>query len=84
MTRVLLHYWAGAKAAAGVETEAFDAETITAALALAAGSRQDPRFDSVIAGSTLLVDGRALHDHDRHSRLEADVTVEVLPPFAGG
>lgn len=83
MTQVHLHYWAGARAAAGVETEAFTADTITAAIDLAAG-RRDPRFAAVIAGSTLLVDGRALRDPDRRRRLDADVTVEVLPPFAGG
>ncbi len=83
MTQVLLHYWAGARAAAGVETEAFTADTIAAALDLAAGGR-DARFAAVVAGSALLVDGRAVRDADRDQRLDADVTVEVLPPFAGG
>ena len=84
MTQVLLHYWAGARAAAGVESESFTAGTIGSALDLAAGARSDPRFASVIAGSTLLVDGRALHEADRHRPLQGDVIVEVLPPFAGG
>jgi sulfur-carrier protein len=84
MTQVLLHYWAGARAAAGVETETFTADTIAAALELASESRDDPRFVKVLAGSTLLVDGRALHDEDQHLQLSADVTVEILPPFAGG
>ena len=84
MTTVLLHYWAGARAAAGVETEAFAAPTIAAALQQAADSRADPRFAQVLAGSSLLVDGRTLHEEDRQRALEGDVTVEVLPPFAGG
>ena len=84
MTQVLLHYWAGARAAAGVEQEAFDADTIRSALKLAAGARGDARFARILAGSTLLIDGRALHDDDQDRHLDTDVTVEVLPPFAGG
>ncbi|QDP98225.1 MoaD/ThiS family protein [Microlunatus elymi] len=83
MTQVLLHYWAGARAAAGVEQESFTADDIATALELAADSR-DARFAQILAGSTLLTDGRALHDDDRRRRLDTDVTVEVLPPFAGG
>lgn len=82
-TRVCLHYWAGARAAAGVEQESYQATTIAEALAAAAASR-DARFAKILAGSTLLVDGRALHPADRDQLLEADVTIEVLPPFAGG
>ncbi|HEY9293078.1 MAG TPA: MoaD/ThiS family protein [Microlunatus sp.] len=84
MTQVLLHYWAGARAAAGVQQEAFAADTVAGALKLAADARGDARFAQILAGSTLLLDGRALHDEDQHRHLDGDVTVEVLPPFAGG
>jgi molybdopterin converting factor small subunit len=84
MTQVQLHYWAGARAAAGVETEVFTAPTIAAALKLAADSRDDPRFAMVLAASTLLREGLALHDQDQQLELTGDVRIEVLPPFAGG
>jgi molybdopterin synthase sulfur carrier subunit len=84
MTQVQLHYWAGARAAAGVETETFTAPTIAAALKLAADSRHDARFAMVLATSTLLRDGLALREPDQQVELTGDVTVEVLPPFAGG
>lgn len=83
MTQVRLHYWAGARAAAGVEEDSYEAATVAEALALATGSR-DPRFAKVLAGCSLLIDGRALHPGDHDQPLDADVTVEVLPPFAGG
>jgi molybdopterin synthase sulfur carrier subunit len=84
MTQVRLHYWAGARAAAGVESEIFTAETIADALHSAAASRADQTLARVLAGSTLLRDGRALHENDRRAPLDEDVTIEVLPPFAGG
>lgn len=84
MTQVCLHYWAGARAAAGVEQDVYEASTIADALAMATGSREDRRFAKILSGCTLLVDGRALHRDDHERRLAADVTVEVLPPFAGG
>lgn len=84
MTQVHLHYWAGARAAAGVETEVFEAPTIAAALQSAAAARDDRRFAQVLVGSTLLRDGQVLHDQDQQAELVEDVTVEVLPPFAGG
>jgi molybdopterin converting factor small subunit len=88
MTQVRLHYWAGARAAAGVEHEVFDAPTVAAALASATGRRtgspDDQQFAKVLAACSLLVDGRALHPADLERQLSADTTVEVLPPFAGG
>lgn len=84
MTKVLLHYWAGARTAAGVESESFTAPTIAAALQQAAAQRADSGFAKVLAGSTLLRDGRAVHADEHEAPLGADVTIEVLPPFAGG
>lgn len=84
MTRVCLHYWAGARAAAGVEQDGYDVGTIAEALALAAQSREGERFAKILAGCSLLVDGKVLHPVDLDRPLAADLTVEVLPPFAGG
>jgi len=84
MTQVRMHYWAGARAAAGVEEETVTASTIAEALAAAAAARPDHRFATIVSGCTLLVDGRALHPADLDRPLAGRVVVEILPPFAGG
>ncbi|SDS42972.1 MoaD/ThiS family protein [Microlunatus soli] len=84
MTNVVLHYWAGARAAAGVETEVLQAPTIAAAVAAAGAGREDSRLADVLVSCSFLIDGRVLHEQDQQRPLDSDVTVEVLPPFAGG
>jgi sulfur-carrier protein len=84
MVSVSLHYWAGARAAAGVAEEAFEAESVADALRLASQRRSDPRFDRVIRVSSVLIDGRTAHQEDLEQQLTEAVQVEVLPPFAGG
>lgn len=85
MTNVRIRYWAGARAAAGVEREQFAAPTVTAALAAATAARaDDPAFRRVLGVSSVLVDGRRAGPADLDHALAADVDVEVLPPFAGG
>jgi sulfur-carrier protein len=84
MVSVSLHYWAGARAAAGVAEEAFEAESVADALRLACQRRSDPRFDRVIKVSSVLIDGRTAHQEDLDQHLSQAVQVEVLPPFAGG
>lgn len=84
MTNVVLHYWAGAKAAAGVETEILQAATIGAAVVAAGDGRDDRRLADVLASCSFLVDGTVLHEQDQQRLLTEDVTVDVLPPFAGG
>jgi molybdopterin synthase sulfur carrier subunit len=80
---VHLHYWAGAKAAAGTAEETVEAATVRAALDVA-GHRRDERFRSVLSACSLLLDGVAAHEEDLDRPLTAAVRVEVLPPFAGG
>ena len=84
MVSVYLHYWAGARAAAGVVEEQFEAQSVAEALRLACLAHSDPRFDRVIKVSSLLIDGRAAHQQDLERQLRESVQVEVLPPFAGG
>jgi sulfur-carrier protein len=84
MVSVSLHYWAGAKAAAGVAEEQVEAQSVAEALRLACLARSDPRFDAVIKASSVLIDGRAAHQQDLERQLTGSVQVEVLPPFAGG
>jgi sulfur-carrier protein len=81
---VSLHYWAGARAAAGVAEEEIEARSVAEALQLACDQRSDPRFDKVIKVSSVLIDGLTAHPVDIERPLTAPVRVEILPPFAGG
>ncbi len=83
MPSVDLHYWAGARAAAGTASEQVEAATLRQALEHAATGR-DAHFGRVVAACSLLVDGRAVHEGDLDAPLTGPVQVEVLPPFAGG
>jgi molybdopterin converting factor small subunit len=76
---VTVRYWAGARAAAGVDAESQSGETLGAVLAAATAAHPD--LEPVVAVSTFLVDGRA---SDRGVAMNEGMTVEVLPPFAGG
>ncbi len=84
MVSVSLHYWAGAKAAAGMAEERVEAETVAEALQIARSRRADGRFDRVIRASTVLVDGATAHPADLERPLTGPTEVEILPPFAGG
>lgn len=84
MVQVSLHYWAGAKAAAGTAVETVEASSVAAALEQARGRRADPHFDRVIRASTVLIGEIAAHPEDLTKPLDGPVRVEILPPFAGG
>ncbi len=77
---VQVRYFAGARAAAGVTEESVAATTLEQLLA-ALADRGD-RMPAVLAVSSFLVDGLAVHD--RSAALPDGCTVDVLPPFAGG
>ena len=79
-TSVTVRYWAGARAAAGVDSDVLRG-CRTVAEAVAGVDALHPGLAAVTAVSTLLLDGRATHrDHD----LPDGSVLEVLPPFAGG
>nr|WP_322633602.1 MoaD/ThiS family protein [Glycomyces albidus] len=78
---VTVRYFAGAKAAAGRAEEQVDAADVGELTAVLA-DRHGPALGKVLSASTLLVDGLAAKDPA--TALPAGVTVEVLPPFAGG
>jgi sulfur-carrier protein len=84
MVPVSLHYWAGARAAAGVAEEQFEARSVAEALRFARDERSDPHFDKVIKASSVLIDGLTAHPADLERPLRGPVRVEILPPFAGG
>jgi molybdopterin converting factor small subunit len=78
---VEVRYFAGARAAAGRSSERIAAgslDELTATLA----ERHGERLAMVLKAASFLVDGLACHD--RQAALPAGVTVDVLPPFAGG
>ncbi|MEV4130855.1 MoaD/ThiS family protein [Dactylosporangium sp. NPDC049742] len=81
MTAVLLvRYFAGARAAAGVPEEKVEAATLGELVAVLTHDR--PRLASVLTACSFLVDGMSWRD--REAALPATATVDVLPPFAGG
>jgi molybdopterin converting factor small subunit len=81
MTAVLLvRYFAGARAAAGVPEEKIEAATLGALEAAVTAGR--PKLASVLTACSFLVDGTSWRDRD--AALPATATVDVLPPFAGG
>lgn len=84
MTTIILRYWAGARAAAGLSSETWEADSIAAALNCARRRRTDPRFDRVLSICSLLVDGQVVGPDDLDRTRTGSVQVEVLPPFAGG
>ena len=77
-----VRYFAGARAAAGVPAEAVPAGLSLDALAAALADRHGPALRRVLAAASFLVDGVACHD--RQAVLPSGVTVDVLPPLAGG
>lgn len=85
MYRVILRYWAGARAAAGVETEDVRAGTVGEALEAARALRpDDPTFARVLDTCSLLRDRRTVPRSALGTPLSGDTEIEVLPPFAGG
>ncbi|WP_375425880.1 MoaD/ThiS family protein [uncultured Friedmanniella sp.] len=82
MSTVHLHYWAGARAAAGTAEETVEASTLRAALDRV-GARSG-HFSRVLSACTVLLDGLAVRESDLDRPLRTEVRIEVLPPFAGG
>ena len=84
MAAVSFHYWAGARAAAGTTEETVTADTVAAAVELVCARRPDGHFARVVRASALLIDGTQARAEQLDDVLQGPVTVEVLPPFAGG
>lgn len=80
---VTVRYFASAKAAAGIEQEAFELAAGTTVTELVGALRdRDGELARVLDRCTFLCDGMAVRDPAR--RLETNQTIDVLPPFAGG
>ncbi|MEJ3742390.1 MoaD/ThiS family protein [Actinomycetes bacterium KLBMP 9797] len=79
---ITVRYFAGARAAAGVEQETAPAGGSLDDLLAELASRHGQRLAAILKAASFLVDGVARHDRDKV--LPDGVTVDVLPPFAGG
>lgn len=76
-----VRFWAGARAAAGTDTDTVPAPTTVADLSTLLLARH-PGLASVLPVCSVLVDGLATGAPD--DAVPAGSVVEVLPPFAGG
>jgi molybdopterin converting factor small subunit len=77
-----VRYFAAARAAAGRTEESLPAGGSLESLTVELIARHGAPLARVLAVASFLVDGTAWHD--RQAVLPAGVTVDVLPPFAGG
>ena len=75
-----IHYFAAARAAAGLAEEEV-AEFPTLELLLADASSRHPDLTPILPRCSFLVDGKR---SDADASLEGASRVDVLPPFAGG
>jgi sulfur-carrier protein len=86
---VTVRYWAAARAAAGVESDAFPV-TGNATLAQVLGSVRSrhadrPRLSEVVSVCSVLIGDRPAGSADPNDvQVHAGDVVELLPPFAGG
>jgi molybdopterin converting factor small subunit len=80
--QLTVRYFAGARAAAGRTEETTPAGRSLDELVDELATRHGERLAVVLKAASFLVDGVACHD--RQTPLPAGVTVDVLPPFAGG
>jgi sulfur-carrier protein len=79
---ITVRYFAGARAAAGVTEDVVAPGCSLDGLVVALTARHGERLGTVLKAASFLVDGVACHD--REEVLPDGVTVDVLPPFAGG
>ncbi|MHB1473095.1 MAG: MoaD/ThiS family protein [Dermatophilaceae bacterium] len=76
---VTVRYWASARALAGCDSDRFAGHHVGDVLEAAAAAHTG--LSVVLDVSTILLDGRAVTVSEP---LSEGVTLEVLPPFAGG
>ena len=78
---VTVRYFAGARAAAGVDSEQRTAATLDELVHGLTGAHGE-KLAKVLPACSFLVDGTTTRD--RASALSPGAVVDVLPPFAGG
>jgi len=77
---VLVRYWAGARAAAGVDEERV-AGVATVGDLVTRLAAAHPALEEVLPVCSVLVGGRASAGEDP---VPPEAVIEILPPFAGG
>ena len=78
---VTVRYFAGARAASGVDTESRDAASLDQLVGQIVADHGE-RLERVLTACSFLVDGTSTRD--RALVLAPGAVVDVLPPFAGG
>jgi molybdopterin synthase sulfur carrier subunit len=78
---VTVRYFAGARAASGVDTETREAASLEDLVGQIVDAHGE-KLERVLTACSFLVDGTATRD--RASSLAPGAVVDVLPPFAGG
>ncbi|KQS58446.1 molybdopterin synthase sulfur carrier subunit [Geodermatophilus sp. Leaf369] len=78
---VTVRYFAGARAAVGVDTETRDAGSLDELVGQIVDQHGE-KLERVLTACSFLVDGTSTRD--RALRLGPGAVVDVLPPFAGG
>ena len=78
---VTVRYFAGARAAAGVDTETCEAATLDERVGRVVAAHGE-RLERVLTACSFLVYGT--QTRDRALPLGPGAVVDVLPPFAGG
>jgi sulfur-carrier protein len=78
---VTVRYFAGARAASGVDTETRDAATLDQLVSQIVAAHGE-KLERVLTACSFLVDGTTTRD--RSLVLAPGAVVDVLPPFAGG
>lgn len=84
MSSLTVRYFAGARAAAGVESEVLPLSGIDSIedLLRVLSDRHGPQLAKVLAASSFLLDEVAVRSRD--AALPDGAVLDVLPPFAGG
>ncbi|RBY96946.1 MoaD/ThiS family protein [Blastococcus sp. TF02-8] len=78
---VTVRYFAGARAAVGVDTEAREAASLDQLVGQIVADHGE-RLERVLTACSFLIDGTTTRD--RATPLSPGSVVDVLPPFAGG
>ncbi len=78
---VTVRYFAGARAASGVDTEMRDARSLDELVGQLVDAHGE-KLERVLTACSFLVDGTTTRD--RAMQLSPGSVVDVLPPFAGG
>ncbi|TFV67826.1 UNVERIFIED_ORG: MoaD/ThiS family protein [Bacillus sp. AZ43] len=81
MSTVTVRYFAGARAASGVDTESRDAASLDELVGQIVADHGE-RLERVLTACSFLIDGTTTRD--RSHALSPGAVVDVLPPFAGG